>query len=136
MSQVILTTFSNHNRCFICKRKSGPLRHISIKSRLKAFLDLKIFIKKNTRCCCRHMNEHREILQNHFCLIKGLPNQPEKKELVELLESIGQLTINCLNERERLDEQQKEINLIFEPFILRNIVKKLLIFLKSNLCVY
>jgi hypothetical protein len=62
------------------------------------------------------MNEDREILQNHFCLIKGLPNQPEKKELVELLESIGQLTINCLNERERLDEQQKEINLIFEPF--------------------
>jgi hypothetical protein len=112
MSENIRTTFTHHSKCFICKRTAGPLRIVALKSRIEAFLKLKLFIKENTRACYRHLNENREIKENQFSLIKPLPESPKQDDLIKMLNSVGTLTLNCLNENESADEE----SLIFEPF--------------------
>jgi hypothetical protein len=112
MSENIRTTFSHHSKCFICKRTTGPLRVVSLKSRIDIFLNLKLFIKKKTSACYRHLNQQRDIHKNQYCLIKPLPASPKQADLIEMLNSVGTLSLNCLNEKESADEE----SLIFEPF--------------------
>ena len=58
----IKTTYCNHNKCFICKRSQGPFRIVSTKSRIYAFNNLKIFIKKDIRSCRKHLDSEIRLL--------------------------------------------------------------------------
>ena len=107
----IKTTYCNHNKCFICKRSQGPLRIVSTKSRILAFNNLKIFIKKDTRSCRKHLDSERNIKDDHYRLIKKINNSPKTTDIIELLNSTSKVALKCFELT-----TDPEYNSIFEPF--------------------
>jgi len=107
----IKTTYCNHLKCFICKRRDPPLRMISIKSRINAFSIFKIFIKKDTRSCRKHLDSERNLKEDHYRLIKITKESPKIHEIVELLNSTSKVALNCL-----AITKDPEYNSIFAPF--------------------
>ena len=70
------TSFSGHQRCFICRRRSQTtscalsLKTVSLKTVAYAFLHHSIIINKSARCCYRHLDKNREVKKDHYALIK------------------------------------------------------------------
>lgn len=56
---MIKTTFSGHHKCFVCNRKHTPknrLKNIRKESVVESFKKYSIFIKKDSRCCKKHLD--------------------------------------------------------------------------------
>ncbi len=108
---LIKISYSSHKKCFICKRTQGPLRIVSTRSRIFAFNNLKIVIKKDTRSCRKHLDCDRNIKEDHYRYIKKLNISPKTNEIIELLNSTSKVALKCLELT-----KDREFNSIFAPF--------------------
>lgn len=62
----------SHHKCFICGKKSSEknrIKQIKRQSIINAYTLIKLFIKKDARCCTAHLNENGLINQNLFSSI-------------------------------------------------------------------
>lgn len=64
----LLTAYSSHSFCFICKRpsKTNRLYKVKIDSIITAFKEHRIFIKRHSRCCKRHLDQYGFIKKDEF----------------------------------------------------------------------
>ena len=64
----LLTAYSSHSFCFICKRssKNNRLYQVKIDSIIEAFLEHRIFIKRHARSCKRYLDDSGLILKDEF----------------------------------------------------------------------
>ena len=46
------------------------------------------------------LKKNREIKENQFSLINPLPESPRQDDLIEMINSVGTLSLSCLNENE------------------------------------
>jgi hypothetical protein len=103
--------YCNVKRCFICRRQDPPLHRVSIFSRIYAYQNLRIFIKKDSRSCRKHIDTERNIKIDHFMLIKTTNKSPDTQALIELLNSTSSVALKCIEEKD-----DPEYNSIFAPF--------------------
>jgi hypothetical protein len=101
----IETAFSGHKRCFICRRKRGPLRRVSKESIATAFSKFNIFIPEGTRSCHQHIDADLNIFELEF-LNENIPTHSVEYDynLTKAFEALTkqnekrEVEIKCLNE--------------------------------------
>lgn len=62
----IKTAFSSHTCCFICRNARVRLHKIQKESIIKAYLNYRILIKQDTRCCQNHLDQYGQLLMNEY----------------------------------------------------------------------
>lgn len=67
---LIHTAISTHSKCLVCRRRIVPLHRVKLDSILYAYSTHQIIIKHHARCCGRHLNDERLIINEHFHLIR------------------------------------------------------------------
>lgn len=67
---LIHTAISTHSKCLVCRRRNVPLHRVKLDSILYAYSTHQIIIKHHARCCGRHLNDERLIINEHFHLIR------------------------------------------------------------------
>lgn len=59
--KIIKTTFSAHHKCFVCNRKhttKNRLKNVCKESLIQSYKKHRIFIKKDSRCCKKHLDNN------------------------------------------------------------------------------
>ena len=87
----INTASSNHNRCFICRRKTKSLRTVNRNSIVKAYINHKILIKHHARCCISHLDQHGLIKHEEFFFISTIPKLYSRQSSL-MFDTLYQLT--------------------------------------------
>ena len=100
----IETSFSGHNRCFICRRRSGSLKKLSKNTLAYALINHNIFIPEGTRSCYRHIKDGN-IIASEYQKIPTHREHLERKYLNALISS-SKSFLKCLTQVEYVEKNK------------------------------
>ncbi len=63
---LLKTAYSSPNFCFICKRKKIKPYSVKSKSKMEAFVNYRIILKQNSRCCSVHLDDNGELKNDQY----------------------------------------------------------------------
>ncbi len=92
---LIKTANSSHKKCFICGAKNVKLCRINRKSLKHAYINHQILIKHHARCCFKHFNGNKQILNEEYNLIKTTLVGYNEKEKLDF-DNLYRLTACCI----------------------------------------